>query len=429
MLILDIIHLAVWIVFGLPLVYLAMLTLAALTVKLKPEMPSRGVHMRSFAIVVPAHNEAIAIQKTIRSLQAIDYPRVLFEVIVIADNCTDHTAALARTEGATVLERFNTQQRGKGYALRWCFDRLLHDETKRYEAFVVIDADTVVSGNYLSMLTVAIEDGAHVMQTSDLVEPCPGAWTTEALRLAFVLYNYVRPLGRKALGFSAGLRGNGMCFTRQALASVPWQAYSKAEDLEYGLQMLLSGYSTRFVPEAVALATMPQQAVNAESQRARWEGGRLPLIRRYAGPLLWFALRRRSIAALDAFIDLATPAFVNMMAIALGASFLCAVVFVTIAGADAAGMYALVWLGAIVSGVFHVTAGLKVARDPSLVQTVLAIPRYVVWKTLLYVKLARRKKSDEWVRTTRETSGTPPHSVSPPASSMSTEDPGAPDTP
>jgi len=381
----------------MPLLYLAFLAIAALTVRLRTDFSASA--LRRFVIVVPAHNEKIAIAKTVRSLMSIGYPRELYDVVVVADNCTDETAAIARSEGARVLERTDAVHRGKGYALRWCFDKVLQQQPA-YDAVVVIDADTTVSGNYLTALNAAIGDGAQVMQTSDLVEPCPGVWTTEAIRLSFVLYNYVRPLGRKALGFSAGLRGNGMCFASSALRTVPWHAYSKAEDLEYGLQMIIAGYPIRFVPEAVALATMPQQAANAESQRARWEGGRLAVIRRYTGPLLASAFTRASLSSIDAFIDLVTPAFVNMMAV----SGLLALLMLAaaLAGMSGASWFAAAWAVAVLSGIVHLGAGLAAARDRSLVLTLMAVPRYVAWKVLLYFKLAGAKRSNEWVRTTRE---------------------------
>jgi 1,2-diacylglycerol 3-beta-glucosyltransferase len=397
MILVHILHWGLFIVFGLPLLYLALLSVAAVTER--PRTKFSAASQRRFAIVVPAHNERIAIAKTVQSLMAIDYPHSLFDVVVVADNCTDDTAALARQEGAGVLERFDAALRGKGYALRWCFDSVLRREPA-YDAVVVIDADTTVSRNYLAALNVAIEEGAQVIQTSDLVEPCPGVWTTEAIRLSFVLYNYVRPLGRKALGFSAGLRGNGMCFTCSALRDVPWHAYSKAEDLEYGLQMIIAGYQIRFVPEAIALATMPQKPENAESQRARWEGGRLAVIGRYTVPLLGATIRRMSLSSLDALIDLVTPAFVNMMAVSL--LFTIVLTAAGAAGIASAWWSAAAWGIAVVAGMVHVAAGIAAARDASLVQTLIAVPRYVAWKVLLYLKLAGTQRSDEWIRTTRE---------------------------
>ena len=116
MIIFHILHIGLFIIFGLPLLYLAFLSLAALFVRLRTSF--NAATQRRFAIVVPAHNEEIAIAKTVGSLVSIEYPRALFDVLVVADNCTDTTAALARAGGAEVLERTDAVQRGKGYALR-----------------------------------------------------------------------------------------------------------------------------------------------------------------------------------------------------------------------------------------------------------------------------------------------------------------------
>ena len=236
---------------------------------------------RRFAVLVPAYNEELTIAPTLQSILQMNYPRTLFDVFVIADNCTDGTAAVSREHGATVIERRNKELRGKGYALRWAIDRLL-SSSEAYDAFVVVDADSTVSRNFLGIMSSYLEKGVQVLQSSDLVRPQPGAWSSEIIRLGFILYNYVRPLGRRVLGCSAGLRGNGMCFAANVLRSFPWEAYSRAEDLEFGLYLLLQGVSTVFAPEASVLATMPLNARLAESQRERWEGGRVPIIKKYA---------------------------------------------------------------------------------------------------------------------------------------------------
>src|SRR5699024_8522728 len=99
---------------------------------------------RRFAVVVPAYNEEESIASTIRSLSAIDYDSARFKIIVIADNCTDRTAEIAEKEGAAVMVRSSAQKRGKGYALRWCFDRILaNNNIHNFDAAVVVDADTI----------------------------------------------------------------------------------------------------------------------------------------------------------------------------------------------------------------------------------------------------------------------------------------------
>jgi 1,2-diacylglycerol 3-beta-glucosyltransferase len=383
---------------GLCLFYLAALTLLALVMRGRRVGPA--MRQRRFAVVVPAHNEEAGIAATLESLKRIDYPAPLWEIIVIADNCTDRTAAIAREAGVTALERNDTDRRGKGFALRWCFDRLLAEDHPR-DGVVVVDADTEPGVNMLSVMNDYLEAGARVIQVSDMVRPLPGAWSSEMTRLGFTLYNLVRPLGRKAFGGSAGLKGNGMCFTLQVLKNHPWDAYSRAEDLEYGLRLLLEGIPVTFAPEATILATMPAEASHAESQRARWEGGRLPLIRRYWRPLLDRVFRKASPVALDALIELLCPALVNMLAISL----LCAVVNVALvlAGVAHAAWFLAGWVLLLFLGLVHLFLGIYVSGDAGLFRLLIHLPRFILWKLVLYLKLLlRRRRSTEWVRTTRE---------------------------
>jgi 1,2-diacylglycerol 3-beta-glucosyltransferase len=299
-----------------------------------------------------------------------------------------------------VHERVDAGKRGKGYALRWGFDRLLAGE-KGYDAFVVIDADTTVSKNLLQVMNHRIGAGASVIQCNDQVEPQPGAWSAESTRLGFTLYNYARPLGRLVLGLSAGLRGNGMCFTAGTLRRLPWDAYSLNEDLQYGLNLLLNGVTVVFAPEATVLATMPSDAAHAETQRARWEQGRFSIIRTYTPRLLWSAAKNRSFKPLDAAIDLLTPPLVNLM----GVSFvlLCVNLVLWEAGITRTGSLSLGWLLVLLLGFVHVFAGLRAAgADRKLFGALAHVPRYALWKFMLYARLSRRARPGEWVRTFRE---------------------------
>ena len=383
---------------GAPVAYLFVLSVLAAVARSSANVEPTS--SRRFAVVIPAHNEESTIAPTIQSVFRMAYPRTLFDVFVIADNCSDQTAAVSREQGARVLEREDDSRRGKGYALRWCFDRLL-SSPEAYDALVVVDADSTLSANFLGIMNSYLNRGFRVLQSSDLVRPQPGAWSSEMTRLGFTLYNYVRPLGRRVLGCSPGLRGNGMCFAADVLRSFPWEAYSRAEDLEFGLHLLLNGVPAAFAPEAVVLATMPRDPKLAESQRARWEGGRVPVIRKYAPKLLRRGILRVSFTSLDALIDLLTPALINLIALVLGILALTAILYV--AGAGPALLFVQVWMGVLILGFLHMLLGLYAAHaDKALYRTLFHLPRYTLWKLLLYLRLARQGKTDEWVRTTRE---------------------------
>jgi len=389
-------------ILGLPLCYLALLSFLALNPKQRRN--SGNSRLRRFAIVVPAHDEERTIDATLRSLLAIDYPRQMYDLVVIADNCDDGTAQVANRPGVQVLERNDPHLRGKGYALRWGFDALL--SLSRYDAVVVVDADSTASRNFLSVMNDYLETGAEAVQSSDLVRPLPGSWSSEIVRIGFLLYNYVRPLGRMALGCSAGLRGNGMCFAVDTLRRVPWVAFSVAEDLEYGLELLLRGVGVVFAPEAVVIAAMPQHAANARSQRARWEMGRFPLVKKYAGRLLRTAAYARSYRCFDAFIDLVTPPLVNLL-MAVSAMFMISVILLGL-GYWELGPVIWLWAGLMGLGMVHLLVGIQAARGSvEDLKVLLHLPRYALWKLLLYAGMIKKRVPNEWIRTHREAGDEP----------------------
>ncbi|HEY6952309.1 MAG TPA: glycosyltransferase family 2 protein [Bacteroidota bacterium] len=395
---LSLVELSLQGILGFFLFYLAFLSvLATLAPKKTVKHTSR---QRRFAFVVPAHNEELVIERTVASLRSVDYPPDLFQIFVVADNCSDQTAQRSEMAGAIVLERTNPVERGKGYALEYAFG-CVSRMNPPLDAIVVVDADSTVSRQFLRVMNACLEEGSGAIQSADVVEQTVGSWSVEATRIALLLYNVARPLGRKLIGCSAGLRGNGMCFSRDVLQTVPWKAFSLTEDLEYGLNLLLHGIPVTFAPDAFVYATMPQNSGNAESQRARWETGRFPIIRTYAMKLLAAAIRRRSFALFDAFIDLVTPAFVNMIGFILIIVVIKAIVALTTVGA--AGQPLSGWIVILFAGAIHVVFGLKAAGEDKLIlKSLRNFPRYVVWKIRLYTILLFRGFAKEWVRTTRE---------------------------
>lgn len=386
-------------VFGFFMIYLLMLSLLALAARTHRTFTAR--HFRRFAMVIPAHNEELSIASTLNSLTRITYNKANFDIIVVADNCSDRTADLARTAGGVVYERSNSTLRGKGHALRWIFDQLL-DKQPPYDAIVVIDADTVAAPDFLTVMNYYLEQGSSAVQCSDMVAPQPGSWSSEITRLGFTLYNHVRPLGRRVMNCPAGLRGNGMCFSTETLRKIPWNTFSLNEDLEYGLVLLLNGISVDFASEAKVYATMPSNSRNAESQRSRWERGRLPMIKRYGGRLLAAAIKSFAFRPFDAFIDLVTPPFVNLFAGVL-VVFIVHVVVLLMGLQPMTIWFVAAWGLLVLSGVAHVLIGLYAAdADAVLYKSFFHIPRYVIWKFVLYAKSFRRQRAQEWVRTSRD---------------------------
>src|SRR5262245_10629593 len=247
----------------------------------------------SFLVLVPAHEEELAIAPTLAALRELDYPRERFEVIVIADNCRDGTAELARACGATVLERTNPSQRGKGYALAWALHELRR-ERPNAEAFAIIDADCVASPNLLTAIESRLRAGAEAVQVNDIVANPRASWSSALRYAAFTLINTVAPLGKDRLGISSGLRGTGMGFSATLLTRVPWESFSLAEDGEYHIRVVLAGGRVAFAPEASVASAMPTRLRDAWNQHLRWEGGKWALIRQWSPRLVAAALRHRN---------------------------------------------------------------------------------------------------------------------------------------
>lgn len=372
--------------------YLFLLTLCSGSLLVPPATVPR----LKFLFIVPAHNESAVIERTVRSLRAVDYPETLRRIVVIADNCSDDTAALARAAGAEVRERFSDSERGKGFALGFGYRGALDEGWA--DAVVVIDADTEVTPNLLQAFAARIESGAQALQAySGALNPHVN-WRTRLVTIAMTLMHRVRSRGREHLGLSCGVRGNGMCFVLPLLARVPHNAYSIVEDLEYSVQLGYAGVRIVCVDEAEVLAEMVSTNTAAESQRRRWENGRADFRRSHGWPLLKAAIQRRDPVLLELALDVYTPPQASVV--------LALLALLALAGGLWALGVATVWalLPPVLAMAFlvaHILRGVALSGLGLQGWLDLAFaPGYVLWKLLL--KLRGNPAKEGWVRTTRE---------------------------
>jgi len=210
--------------------YLVFLTLAA---QRAPVRTPKGVgdSLHQFAFLIPAHNEERLLPTLLLSLGALDYPTSRYSVHVVADNCTDLTAETAKDMKAIIHERFDATQIGKGYALQWLLDRLLLSQVP-FDAAIILDADSVVSANFLLVMNEKLNCGGRVVQAYYPALNPEHTWAVGIRAAALAAIHYLRPQGRTAIGASAGLKGNGMLFHRTILQRHRWSA-SVTEDIEY----------------------------------------------------------------------------------------------------------------------------------------------------------------------------------------------------
>ncbi|MCL4509142.1 MAG: glycosyltransferase family 2 protein [Chloroflexi bacterium] len=372
--------------------YLLILTGAAL----RGRHPRSGIQAQPatrFHVIIPAHNEELSLPATLSSIRRADYPAGAVKVHVVADNCSDETARVAAGWGANVYERRNGSQVGKGYALSFGLEKVLEQPDSPQDAILILDADTVIASNTLKILDQYLQEGAQAIQTHYSVHNRGDAPAVELRYLALSLYHYARPLGRTILGLSAGLRGNGMCFTRAAIARVGWIAHGLAEDVEQHFLLLEHGIRVQFAPEAVVMAEMPVSLPGSVSQHHRWERGRLDALRHKAPHLLALSWQRCDVAILEAVIEQC----VAPLSVCFGAAVTaCAL---GVAGRNRIGVR--LGLSGIAGYALYVVLGLRVARVP--LQTTLTLrhaPKYVVWKIVNWVRAAMQPPP-RWQRTTR----------------------------
>jgi hypothetical protein len=347
-------------------------------------------------VLVPAHDEAALIQRCIRSLRGQTYPSELYEVVVIADNCTDNTAALARVAGAKVLVRDVPDRRGKGYALRWAIDRVLA-RSPDPDAVAVVDADSVADRAFLATLVRRFEEGAPAVQGESLLAE-DGSAPSAFRAAAFLLVNRVRPAGRAVLGLPCDLSGNGMLFGREVLRAYPWNAFTSTEDVEYSITLRLADIRPAFAGGAIVHSPTAPDAQAAAEQQLRWEGGKLHVARTQIPRIVAAALRSRQLSLLDAAVELAVPPL-GLLTAGAAAGTVIATVLVLTGAADA---WALIpWLVALVAIPVYVLVGLRAARAPASAYRVLArAPLFVLTKLFRAHRLITFR-SDTWVRTER----------------------------
>ena len=215
--------LGIEVIIGLPALYLGIVSTSAILVtrQRKRKAVVFSPPYADFAIFVPAHNEIAVLGYLLESLAALDYPEDRYTIYVVADNCNDPTAELARNcAGVHVYERFDQQKRGKGFALNWLLQQLAKDQLV-HDAYIILDADFVVDSTFLQVMNQELAQGARALQAQNTVLNVTDSPSTALRWLALALMNYVRPLGRNGLGCSSTLTGNGMCLSRSLLIIIP----------------------------------------------------------------------------------------------------------------------------------------------------------------------------------------------------------------
>jgi cellulose synthase/poly-beta-1,6-N-acetylglucosamine synthase-like glycosyltransferase len=331
----------------------------------------------SIAVLLPAHNEALLIEATLQAL----LPELKHNdrLVVVADNCTDQTAILAHNLGAEVLERCNTKERGKGYALAYGVEYL---KTHPPEVVVIVDADCKVTPGALPRIATLASLHQRPVQALYLMEH---QQRNAVSALAFMVKNLVRPRGLARLGMPCLLTGTGMAFPWNVLKNAPLASGNIVEDMQLGLDLAIAKTPPMFCEDARVTGTLPDIASAVVSQRTRWEHGHLQTLMQQVPRLLLAAFEQRRLDLLGLALEVSIPPLTMLVLLWMPLLFVVP-------------QWALLALSSI--SLCIIVAWVKFGRTKFSLSALLSTPLYIFWKLPIYARFVFRRQKT-WIRTER----------------------------
>ncbi|OIQ94839.1 N-glycosyltransferase [mine drainage metagenome] len=346
------------------------------------------------AVLVPAHDEALNIRRTVENLRRDLRPAD--RLLVVADNCGDDTAAIARAAGAEVVARHDPLRRGKGYALDFGLRHLASDPP---DVVVIVDADcTVRLGSIGRVAAVALRAGAPAQAHYRMELPPDAGLKLKIAGFAWRVKNLARPLGYLRLGLPCQLMGSGMAFPWALIEQADLADAHLVEDLKLGLEFARHRTAPRFVPQAEVTSVFPASAAGVATQRRRWEHGHLGMLVDVAPRLLWQGLRTANVGLLALAVDLCIPPLA-LLALSMTAAVLASTFAWWTLGWTAPASIA--WASCLAFALAVLGAWTRFGRDILSLSEMTGIPLYVLWKVPVYLRFMLRRERD-WVRSARD---------------------------
>lgn len=355
-----------------------------------------------FAFLIPAHNEEKVIGPLLDSINRQSYPSELYKVYIAADRCTDKTAEVARSKGATVIERWEGQS-GKTWNIRYALEKI---PLEAYDYLVVVDADNLVAPDFLKEVDRFLQENPETKALQgylDTKNPFD-TWITKAIAVAYWISNFAWFRSREVLGLSATLGGTGMILSTALLRERGWKAESLTEDLELHVDLVLQGERVRYLETARVYDEKPLTLKASYRQRVRWYQGHWYLLFKKAPLALGSLLTcksNRPLVLLDTLLYLFAPAkYLASLTLLLG--FL--VENLVVAHPGKVGAYLALF--ALIYGPLSGTIA-SLARFGKLHPKVLEAGFYVVLYSFLWLLVAvhallKAHNQGHWVKTPHE---------------------------
>jgi cellulose synthase/poly-beta-1,6-N-acetylglucosamine synthase-like glycosyltransferase len=378
-----------------PVVIVCCEILAALLPRLRAKRDPAEPRPR-VAVVIPAHNESLVIERTLKSIKPQLQPGE--RLIVVADNCEDDTAQIAERLGAEVVVRKDDANRGKGFALDFGVKHLANDPP---EVVIILDADVTVRDGAIDALARQADRTGCPAQGVYVLSEAPSASGKDVVsHLAFMVRNHVRPLGLAAMGGPCPLFGAGMAFPYSIAKHAPLATGNIVEDIALALDLACEGRPPRLCVDAFIDGQLPKADATADKQRRRWEHGHLRTILTQVPKTLFLGLIKLRPRAMMLALDILVPPLsLLVMTLVLGS-----IAAWTLGIALKLSLWPAI---AMTSGLVGLMLAMMIAwkvfspHDKSLAP-LLSVPGYMLRKIPMYLQFFSRKSEKVWVRTDRK---------------------------
>ena len=266
----------------------------------------RAHSFHKYAFIICARDEEGVIANLIKSIHAQDYPSDYYRIFVVADNCTDGTASAAKKAGAVVYERFNEEEKGKGYAIRYllsCIERNYGPD--EFEAFIVFDADNLLDKRYLREMNKLFDNGFEIITSFRNSKNYGSNWISSCTGLWFIKEAKLMNNPRFSMGISCTVSGTGYLVSAEVLRSVGgWNYFLLTEDMEFSIDCITSGRKIAYCDKAIFFDEQPIRFADSWNQRMRWAKGFYQVLGKYGGKLFKQMFTKPSFSCYDQIIIL-----------------------------------------------------------------------------------------------------------------------------
>lgn len=310
----------IWIITIFWLYQLIISVCSLINLKDKPIIEEKN---NRFMAIIPAHNEQAVVANLIQSLKNQDYPKELYDIYVIADNCTDATATVAKEAGAIVYKRFDPEHKTKGYALKWFLDQKIKEDAP-YDAFCVFDADNIVDVNFLKNMNKKLCQGETVVQGYRDIKNPTDSWITAGYAIFYWMMNRFYHLARYNIGLSPLINGTGFMVKFDVVKPDGWITETLTEDIEFSLKRIISGNKLGWAKDAIVYDEQPVGFKQSWSQRSRWTVGHIQCMNIYTKQLALAIKEHKTLMNFDGFLYIvgSIPMFIITIGLLLVNSFM-----------------------------------------------------------------------------------------------------------